>query len=87
MKHPDGRYLVVLNMAEARLVCDYIEGKGSVDALRERFHRSVSSGFDFERDLVRVGLANQTTMLSSESLAIAEEVRRSVARRDRNLRR
>ncbi len=81
MKYPGGRYFVVLNMGEARLVCDYIEGKGSVEELREKFHRSVSPGFDFERDLVRVGLANQTTMLSSESLAIAEEVRRSVARR------
>jgi 4-hydroxy-3-methylbut-2-enyl diphosphate reductase len=41
----------------------------------------VSPGFDFSRDLVRVGLANQTTMLSGESLAIAEEVRQSIVRR------
>ena len=41
----------------------------------------MSPGFDFERDLVRVGLANQTTMLSGESLAIAEEVRQSMIRR------
>jgi 4-hydroxy-3-methylbut-2-enyl diphosphate reductase len=41
----------------------------------------VSPGFDFERDLTRVGLANQTTMLSGESLAIAEEVRQSMLRR------
>jgi 4-hydroxy-3-methylbut-2-enyl diphosphate reductase len=81
MKYPSGRYLVVLNMAEARRVCDYIEGKGSAEELRERFHHSVSPGFDFERNLERVGIANQTTMLSTESLAIAEEVRKSVARR------
>jgi 4-hydroxy-3-methylbut-2-en-1-yl diphosphate reductase len=68
-------------MAEAREVCDYIEGKGTADGLRERFQRAVSPGFDFERDLTRVGIANQTTMLSGESLAIAEEVRRSVALR------
>jgi 4-hydroxy-3-methylbut-2-en-1-yl diphosphate reductase len=41
----------------------------------------VSPGFDFERDLTRVGIANQTTMLSGESLAIAEEVRKSMVRR------
>ncbi len=81
MKYPGGRYLVVFNMDEARMVCDFIEGRGGVAELRERFRQAVSPGFDFERDLVRVGLANQTTMLSGESLAIAEEVRRSVIRR------
>ncbi|HEU5039644.1 MAG TPA: 4-hydroxy-3-methylbut-2-enyl diphosphate reductase, partial [Gemmatimonadales bacterium] len=81
MKYPGGRYLVVLNMAEARLVCDYIEGRGDAATLDEWFRRAVSPGFSFERDLVRVGIANQTTMLAGESLAIAEEVRKSVARR------
>jgi 4-hydroxy-3-methylbut-2-en-1-yl diphosphate reductase len=81
MKYPGGRYLVVFDMNEARLLCDFIEHGGDVAPLRARFGGSVSPGFDFERDLLRVGLANQTTMLSGESLAIAEEVRRSVARR------
>nr|AHN97949.1 putative penicillin tolerance protein [uncultured bacterium lac160] len=81
MKFPQGRYLVVFDMDEARLVCDFIERGGDVDALRERLAKGTSPGFDFERDLVRVGLANQTTMLSGESLAIAEEVRRSMVRR------
>ena len=81
MKYPQGRYLVVLDMAEARMVCDFIEGKGEAGALRARFARAVSDGFDFERDLGRVGIANQTTMLSGESLAIAEEFRRSMERR------
>jgi 4-hydroxy-3-methylbut-2-en-1-yl diphosphate reductase len=83
MKYPQGRYLVVLDMDEARLVCDFIERGRDGDAarLRERFGIAISPGFDFERDLVRVGIANQTTMLSGESLAIAEEVRRSMARR------
>ena len=81
MKYPGGRYLVVFDMAEARMVCDLIEGKGDAAALQERFAKATSPGFDFERDLLRVGIANQTTMLSGESLAIAEEVRRSMARR------
>jgi 4-hydroxy-3-methylbut-2-en-1-yl diphosphate reductase len=68
-------------MEQARLVCDFIEHGGDAAALRERFAKATSPGFDFDRDLVRVGLANQTTMLSGESLAIAEEVRRSIARR------
>jgi 4-hydroxy-3-methylbut-2-enyl diphosphate reductase len=81
MKYPSGRYLVVLNMAEARLVCDFIERGGDPAPLAERFGRAVSQEFDFGRDLVKVGLANQTTMLSGESLAIAEEFRKSMERR------
>jgi 4-hydroxy-3-methylbut-2-enyl diphosphate reductase len=81
MKYPAGRYLVVFDMEEARLICDFIEQGGDLSGLRQRFGRAVSPGFDFESDLTRVGLANQTTMLSGESLAIAEEIRKSMARR------
>jgi 4-hydroxy-3-methylbut-2-enyl diphosphate reductase len=81
MRYPGGRYLVVLNMDEARIVCDFIEHGGDAEALGVRFAQGVSPGFDFERDLIRVGVANQTTMLSGESLAIAEEIRRSIERR------
>ena len=81
MKYPGGRYLVVFDMADARMICDYIEHGGDVAGLEERFRKAVSPGFDFGRDLTRVGIANQTTMLSGESLAIAEQVRQSVARR------
>lgn len=80
-RYPGGRYLVVFDMDEARLVCDFIEGKVGADALQGRFAHAMSPEFDFARDLERVGLANQTTMLSGESLAIAREVRASMARR------
>lgn len=81
MKYPGGRYLVVLSMDEARAVCDFIERGGDSAALAERFAATMSPGFDFSRDLDRVGLANQTTMLSSESLAIAAEVRQTMVRK------
>ena len=81
MKYPGGRYFVVFDMNEARELCEFIEHGGDVALLSARFGRAVSPGFDFERDLTRVGLANQTTMLSGESLAIAEQVRQSMARR------
>jgi len=82
MKYPGGRYLVVLDMAEARLVCDWIEGQGASEPeFAARFREAASPGFDWARDLERIGVANQTTMLSSESLAIAEEFRRSMVRR------
>ncbi len=76
-----GKYLVVRDMAEARLVCDYIEGRGGRDEFLERFAKAVSPGFDPDTDLRKVGLANQTTMLSSESMAIAREIGDAIARR------
>jgi len=76
-----GRYLVVRDMAEARLVCEFIERGAGGEELRRRFAAAASPGFEPARDLVRVGIANQTTMLSSESLQIAAEVRRAVGAR------
>ncbi len=81
MKYPRGRYLVLFNMDEARILCDFIEHGGDPAALADRFGKAVSPGFDFAEDLTRVGIANQTTMLAGESLAIAEEIRRSIERR------
>ena len=80
-RHAGGRYLIVRHMEEARAVCRYIEGQGDRTALLEQFAHAVSSGFDPDRDLVKIGVANQTTMLSNESLAIAAELRSSMARR------
>jgi 4-hydroxy-3-methylbut-2-enyl diphosphate reductase len=80
-RSPNGRYLVVRDMEEARVVCDYIEGRGDRDAFVARFRPASSPGFDPDRDLARIGVANQTTMLSSESLAIAESIRAAMARR------
>jgi 4-hydroxy-3-methylbut-2-enyl diphosphate reductase len=79
-RYPDGRYLIVRNMDEARLVCDFIEGSLSAADLMATFTRAASPGFDPERHLQRIGVANQTTMLARESLAIAEEVGASIAR-------
>jgi len=70
-----GHYLVVLDRAEAELVCAYIRGAGERAAFLDRFRASSSVGFDPDVHLQRVGCANQTTMLSSESLAIGELVR------------
>ena len=67
-----GRYLVVFDRAEADEVCRYIRDGGNPKAFLSRFSGATSPGFDPDRDLRRVGLANQTTMLMSESLAIGE---------------
>jgi 4-hydroxy-3-methylbut-2-enyl diphosphate reductase len=80
-KYPGGRYLVLRDMTEARAVCAYIEGGGRKEDLLGQFAGKMSPGFDPDRDLVRVGVANQTTMLSGESLAIAAELRKSIVQR------
>jgi 4-hydroxy-3-methylbut-2-enyl diphosphate reductase len=76
-----GHYLVVRDMDEAEVVCEYIEGGGRREDFLARFDKAMSSGFDPDRHLERIGLANQTTMLSSESLAISEALRQSMIRR------
>jgi 4-hydroxy-3-methylbut-2-en-1-yl diphosphate reductase len=78
-KYPAGRYLVVRDMDEAHVVCRYIEGTGRREDFVATFAGKMSPGFDPDRDLERVGVANQTTMLSGESLAIAAEIKRSMA--------
>jgi 4-hydroxy-3-methylbut-2-enyl diphosphate reductase len=75
LKHPHGRYLIVLDRAEANIVCEYIRSGGDRAAFLQRFAGAVSPGFDPDRDLERVGCANQTTMLMSESLEIGEMFR------------
>jgi 4-hydroxy-3-methylbut-2-enyl diphosphate reductase len=80
LKFPEGRYLVVRDMEEARLVCDFIEGRWDRDAFLARFADRASPGFDPALHLARIGVANQTTMLARESLAIAEEVGRAMER-------
>ncbi|MCX7015702.1 MAG: 4-hydroxy-3-methylbut-2-enyl diphosphate reductase, partial [Candidatus Sumerlaeota bacterium] len=58
-----------------------IEGRSDAGEFARRFAGRASAGFDARRDLRRIGLANQTTMLSSESLAIGEMIRASLERR------
>jgi len=76
-----GHYLVVLDAEEAEVVCQFIRGVGRAEALVERFAHAVSPGFDPSRHLDRVGCANQTTMLSTESLAIGEMFRDAMVAR------
>lgn len=80
-KYPGGRYIVVLDMAEAKLVCEFIKTGEGESVLEERFREKVSEGFEFDRDLQKVGIANQTTMLATESLAIAAEVGAALSER------
>jgi 4-hydroxy-3-methylbut-2-en-1-yl diphosphate reductase len=70
-----GKYLVVFDGDETERVCSYIRSGGDRDAFMTRFGKAISPGFDPDHDLQRIGLANQTTMLMTESLEIGERFR------------
>ena len=76
-----GHYLVVLDRLEAEYVCAYIAGRGDREAFLAKFGAAASPGFDPDRHLERVGCANQTTMLSSESIEIGELFREAMRTR------
>jgi 4-hydroxy-3-methylbut-2-enyl diphosphate reductase len=77
-----GHFLIVLNLEEARAVADFIRHGGDAAALLEKFRGAVSPGFDPVEHLQRIGVANQTTMLRSETEAIQNLLRSAVAGRD-----
>jgi 4-hydroxy-3-methylbut-2-enyl diphosphate reductase len=85
-RFPGGQYLVVRDMEEAHLVCEYIAGLGresvpeaTAAAFAARLGSAGSPGFDPSTHLRRIGVANQTTMLARESLAIGVEVGKALA--------
>ena len=76
-----GAYLVVFDDDQTSAVCDFIRNGGDSAAFMQRFGKAASEGFAPTRDLERIGLANQTTMLMSESLAIGEMLKRAMTDR------
>jgi 4-hydroxy-3-methylbut-2-enyl diphosphate reductase len=69
------RYLVVRDLDEADYVCDYIIGNGNREQFLAKFAKAFSANFDPDKDLGLLGLANQTTMLSTESMEIGTRLR------------
>ncbi len=80
----DGNYLVVLTLADVDYVCDYIRSGSDKAAFLGRFKGEYSAGFDPDIHLRQVGVANQTTMLKSETEEIQRQLRKAMIDRDGN---
>jgi len=84
-----GHYLVVLTLEDCDYLCDYIRNSGNSGEFLSRFEGAHSSGFDPDLHLEKIGVANQTTMLKSETEELQMRISEAVAERDqsqRNLR-
>jgi 4-hydroxy-3-methylbut-2-enyl diphosphate reductase len=80
-QYPGGHFLVVRDEEEAAAACAFIRQDGDAPAFLRRFGSAASPGFDPRQHLQRVGCANQTTMLMSESLRIGQMFREAMADR------
>ncbi len=76
-----GKYLVVLNLEEAEYVSNYILHGGNREEFIAKFGQAYSDGFDPDRDLERIGIANQTTMLKSETEQIGKLFERTMMKK------
>ena len=80
----NGRYLVVLDLAETDRISDYILGKGNREEFLRDFAGRFSEGFDPDLHLRRIGVANQTTMLRAETEEVQRRLREAIGERDGN---
>lgn len=77
-----GHFLVALTLAEVNDICDYILNGGDKAIFLEKFARAHSVGFDPDVHLQQIGVANQTTMLKSETQEIQRRVAAALEKRD-----
>ncbi len=80
-KFPRGKYLIVKDQNEASLVAGFITGNSTASRLMQYFSKKTSPGFNPDRDLQNIGLANQTTMLGAESFEIARLIKTALLNR------
>ena len=74
----DGPVVVVRDLEEAEDLARVIRGEEGADFFYARFDDRYSEGFDPATDLQRLGVVNQTTMLATETQAIADLLRQAL---------
>jgi 4-hydroxy-3-methylbut-2-enyl diphosphate reductase len=79
--HAGGHYVVVQTLEDTDALAAFIRGPREPERFRATFRDRLSPGFDPGRDLEKVGMVNQTTMLASESREVAARIRAAMAER------
>ncbi len=77
-----GHYLIILTLDECDYLCDYIRNGGDRLKFLARFEGATSNGFDPDLHLEDVGVANQTTMLKSETEEMQRRISTAISARD-----
>ena len=77
-----GHYLVILTIDDCEYVCDYIRQGGDRDDFMKKFSNAFSPGFDPDKHLKKIGVANQTTMLKGETEEIQKKLYEAIRCRD-----
>ena len=70
--------VVINDMEEAKQLATYIKGERSAEDFYREFAGRYSEGFDVEKDLQRIGVVNQTTMLASDTQAISDYLKQQM---------
>lgn len=73
--------LIIRNIGEAVVVSKTILGEINESEFNKYFEGKYSKGFDITKDLERIGVVNQTTMLASETQAIADLLRETMIKK------
>ncbi|MBO6573786.1 MAG: 4-hydroxy-3-methylbut-2-enyl diphosphate reductase [Rhodothermales bacterium] len=73
--------VVVRDLKEAQTLAEFVLGERDPATFSEVFPERYSEGFDPQQDLRRIGVVNQTTMLATETAAIAALLRDAMIRR------
>ncbi len=76
-----GPAMVVRDLKEAEILADFIKKEKSAPAFFKIFGDRVSPGFNPDKDLEKIGVVNQTTMLASETQQIADVLKKSIVER------
>ena len=67
--------VIVNDMAEAIALSKYISGEKEAAKFEKEFAGKYSDGFDVTKDLERIGVVNQTTMLASDTQEISDHLK------------